>query len=108
MYLDTIAAVLIKDNLYRYGFIGTWDAIVFNSEELCKHYKGCTVQEYCKKVYDSIMKIEDNEVTLEILKKAPANSITIVNKDGDHLSLKTTPISGENAENFIQKEMKKN
>ena len=108
MYLDTMVAILVKDNQYRYGFIGTWDAIVFNSEDLCKHYKKCSVKNYCKQLYKGILKIKDNEVTEDILKKAPANCVTIVDKDGNFSFLKCTPTPGlEDAEKYIQKEMKK-
>ena len=54
MYLDTIVAVLIKNNQYRYGFIGTWDGIVFGSESLCKHYMKRSVKDYCKLLLQSI------------------------------------------------------
>lgn len=107
MYLDTIAAVLVKDNLYRYGFIGTWHSILFNSEDLCQHYMKISVRDYCKSLHIAITQIPDNEVTMEILQKAPCNSVTIVNKNGDFLFLKTNPTPGlDDAEKYIQEQMK--
>lgn len=106
MYLDTIVAVHIKDNMYRYGFIGTFDSLVFYSEPLCRYYKKRSIKNYCKLLYDGILSLKENEVTLDILEKAPCNNVTVVNKNGEHLLLKTKPVKESDAEEYIQREMK--
>jgi len=93
MFLDTLVAVKIKEDIYRYGYIGTFNGIVFENEELCNYYMGKSVKDYCKGLYNNILRMQDNFVNLDTLKTAPANSVNIVNEFGEFTLLPTNPIS---------------
>jgi len=108
MFLDTVAATKIAENLYRYGHVGTWNGLFFNSEELCQHHFKCSCKEWTQKIYKKLLTIKDNEVTEEILRTIPSNGITIVNEDGTSYLLKNhKPVRENDAEKYIQEQMKK-